>query len=155
MNMTIGELSKRAQVKIPTIRYYETIGLMPTPPRSEGNRRYYDSAAIERLRFIRHARELGFEVDSIRDLLRLAEAPQCSCEEADDIARTHLAQVERRIEQLEALQAELRRMVAECGHGRVANCRVISILADHGQCLTQHSHDGPRHAHLNNSGWPE
>jgi DNA-binding transcriptional MerR regulator len=137
MNISIGELSHRSQVKVPTIRYYETIGLMPKAQRTEGNRRYYDSGAIDRLRFIRHARDLGFEIEAIRDLLHLSEMPQSSCREADKIALEQLAHVEQRIAQLEALRAELSRMVSGCAHDRLGTCRVISVLADHSQCLAE------------------
>lgn len=152
MNITIGELSKQTQVKIPTIRYYETIGLMPVASRTEGNRRCYDRSAVGRLRFIRHARDLGFEVDAIRDLLRLSEVPGSSCEDADSIATAHLIEVERRISQLQALQAELKRMIVECSHDKVVNCRVISVLADHGLCQSaRHQQpEAPRHLLTNN-----
>lgn len=132
--LSIGELSRRAAVKVPTIRYYEQIGLMPLPPRTEGKQRRYGPAEVSRLNFIRHARELGFEVDAIRELLALSENPDQSCAEADRIARRHMVEVKRRIGQLTALQAELQRMVSECSHGRVGECRVIQVLADHDQC---------------------
>ena len=133
-SLSIGDLSREAGVKVPTIRFYEEIGLLPAPPRTASNRRSYDEAAVTRLRFIRHARELGFEVEAIRALLRLSSEPQASCAEADRIARRHLAEVEERIARLTALRAELERMVAECGHGRVCDCRVIEVLADHSLC---------------------
>ncbi|MFX8672475.1 MerR family transcriptional regulator, partial [Acinetobacter baumannii] len=68
-DVAIGEAARQSGVKVPTIRYYEQIGLLPAPPRSEGNRRLYGTADLRRLAFIRHARELGFEVGSIRTLL--------------------------------------------------------------------------------------
>lgn len=132
--LSIGELSRRTGVKVPTIRYYEQIGLMPLAPRTEGKQRRYGADEASRLNFIRHARELGFEVEAIRELLQLSEKPDQSCAEADEIARRHMAEVERRIEQLTALRAELQHMVQECSHGRVGECRVIQVLADHSQC---------------------
>jgi DNA-binding transcriptional MerR regulator len=132
--LSIGELSRRTAVKVPTIRYYEQVGLMPAPPRTEGKQRRYGPAEVSRLNFIRHARELGFEVEAIRELLMLSENPDQSCVEADRIARRHMVEVERRIEQLTALRTELKRMVSECSHGRVGECRVIQVLADHDQC---------------------
>ena len=93
-DMPIGDLSRRSGVKVPTIRYYETIGLLPEVPRSAGNRRLYDPAMVDRLRFIRHARELGFDIEAIRDLLTLSERPQSSCAAADGIVMRHLATVE-------------------------------------------------------------
>ncbi|NNM73928.1 helix-turn-helix domain-containing protein [Enterovirga sp. DB1703] len=134
--LTIGELSRQAGVKVPTIRYYEEIGLLPPPDRSGSNRRCYGGDTVRRLRFVRHARELGFDIPSIRELLSLETEPQASCHVADSIALRHLAAVGRRIDQLIALQAELRRMVSECGHGRVAECRVIEIVGNHDLCLS-------------------
>ena len=90
MNIPIGELSKRTAVKVPTIRFYEQIGLLSAPPRTEGNQRRYGKAEVDRLNFIRHARELGFEVDDIRELLAMSTEPQASCHQADSIARNHL-----------------------------------------------------------------
>jgi DNA-binding transcriptional MerR regulator len=135
--LPIGVLARRAGVKVPTIRYYEQVGLMPEAPRTEGNRRLYDDAAVRRLRFIRHARDLGFEVEAIRDLLDLAAQPNRPCADADRIARRHLEAVDRRIAQLTALRAELAHMVSECGHGRVGECRVIQVLADHELCASE------------------
>ena len=118
---------------MPTIRYYEQVGLMPSPPRTDGQQRRYGDAEVARLNFIRHARELGFEVDAIRELLAMSAQPEESCAEVDRLARRHLAEVEQRITRLIALRTELQRMVTECGHGRVGECRVIQVLADHGE----------------------
>ncbi|QFR33676.1 helix-turn-helix domain-containing protein [Ancylobacter sp. TS-1] len=137
---TIGEAARTSGVKVPTIRYYEEIGLLPAPPRTEGGRRAYGGDDMRRLAFIRHARELGFEIEAIRTLLRLQDEPGQSCAAADAIARDHLAAVERRIASLTALRAELARMVEGCSHGHVAECRVIEILADHGECRHHHGH---------------
>ena len=143
MNLSIGELSKRTGTKVPTIRYYESIGLLPEPVRTEGNQRRYDRDYLERLSFVRHARQLGFEVSDIRELLAMSGRPQDSCHEADSIVRSHLVKVQRRIEQLETLRHELQRMVDECGHGRICDCRIIEVLADHEQCRAEHGHSAP------------
>lgn len=134
----IGEAARQSGVKVPTIRYYEEIGLLPSPPRSEGNRRHYKPADLHRLTFIRHARELGFEIEAIRALVTLQDDPNQPCGTADMIAKARLAEVEQRLRSLTALKAELEVMVEGCRHGRVATCRVIEVLADHGQC--QHPH---------------
>jgi DNA-binding transcriptional MerR regulator len=137
MDLSIGELSRRAAVKVPTIRYYEQIGLMPETGRTEGGQRRYGTMAVARLAFIRHARELGFEVDAIRTLLSLQDDPDQSCARADEIAKARLVEVDKRIASLKALRKELRKMVEECACGRVGECRVIETLADrthaHGQ----------------------
>jgi len=124
----IGQAAERTGVKAPTIRYYEQIGLLPEPPRTVGNRRQYSDAEIGRLAFIRHARELGFEVDAIRTLLELQDKPNQSCAEADAIARARLIEVEHRIESLVALRSELERMIEACACGRVAECQIIETL---------------------------
>jgi DNA-binding transcriptional MerR regulator len=139
-NFSIGELSRRAEVKVPTIRYYEQIGLMPATDRTEGKQRRYRRKAVARLAFIRHARELGFEVDAIRTLLSLQDDPDQSCARADEIANARLVEVEKRIASLKALRRELRKMVEECACGRVGECRVIEVLADHSKSgLPPHS----------------
>lgn len=132
--LTIGRMAEAAGCKVQTVRYYEQIGLLPPPPRSEGNQRLYDDRAVRRLSFIRHARGLGFPLQAIRDLTSLADEPEQPCEAADLIARRQLEDVERRIRRLEALRGELRRMVAQCAGGRIADCRVIEVLGDHSLC---------------------
>lgn len=140
MDLSIGELARATEVKVPTIRYYEQIGLLAAPPRTEGGQRRYGRPEVDRLNFIRHARELGFGVENIRELLAMTEEPQASCHQADSIAQIHLAAVERRIDRLVTLRDELRRMIAECGHGRICDCRIIETLADHGRCAADHRH---------------
>lgn len=140
MNLPIGELSRLTGVKVPTIRFYEQIGLIDQPPRTEGNQRRYGKPEVERVNFIRHARELGFEVEDIRELLDMSGKPQASCHQADSIARNHLQEIDRRIASLTALRGELSRMVDECHHGRICDCRIIEVLADHSQCAADHMH---------------
>ena len=132
--IAIGKVSESSGVKVPTIRYYEQIGLLPAPPRTEGGRRTYDPGDVDRLSFIRHSRELGFDIEQIRTLLALQDRPDQSCVDADTIAKARLGDVEQKIASLTALKAELERMVEGCSHGRVETCRVIGILADHGKC---------------------
>ena len=136
--LTIGRLAEAAATKIQTIRYYETIGLLAPFTRTEGGHRLYDREDQKRLTFIRHARELGFSIPAIRELLSLSDNPETSCERADDIASRQLEEVEQRLTRLQALRKELKRMVAECGHGRVCDCRVIEVLSDHRLCRTAH-----------------
>jgi DNA-binding transcriptional MerR regulator len=136
--MPIGALSKATGVKVPTIRYYEEIGLLPAPPRTVSNRRTYGADTVRRLAFIRHARDLGFEVEAIRQLLALAADPAHPCADADAIARAHLRDIDGKIARLTALRAEVARMVSACAHETVATCRVIEVLADHGHCAQDH-----------------
>ncbi|MBB6306944.1 MerR family transcriptional regulator [Xanthobacter tagetidis] len=140
---SIGAAARASGVKVPTIRFYEEAGLLPPLPRTEGNRRLYGADAVKRLVFIRHARELGFELDAIRTLLQLQDRPDQSCAEADAIAGARLGEVRRRISALKALEAELAQMVEACAHGRVADCRVIETLADHAHCRFHAAAAGP------------
>lgn len=140
--MTIGRLSKAAGVKVTTIRYYESIKLMGEPDRSESGQRLYGDEAAQRLSFIRHARDLGFPMNSIRELIDLQTQPDQVCMAVDAIAREQLADVRKRLTQLEALEAELKRMITCCEGGRVETCRIISILNDHGSCIAE-THERP------------
>ena len=132
---SIGVLSRDTGCKIETIRYYEKIGLMPEPARSEGGQRRYHQKHRDRLQFIRHGLELGFTLDDIRELLALSASHQ----HADNIARRHRDAVQARIRSLTALRDKLDRMIKECAHGHEGECRVIEVLNDHGQC--QHDHN--------------
>lgn len=135
---TIGRLARETGCKVQTIRYYEKIGVMPAPNRTAGNQRRYARRHVERLGFIRHSRQLGFPIEAIRQLLSLADSPEQPCETADRIARIQLREVESRIARLQSLKAELHRMVEQCRGGRISDCRVIEVLADHAQCLHQY-----------------
>ena len=110
--LTIGRAAEAAGCKVQTIRYYEQIGLLRRPPRSEGNQRLFAHEDIRRLAFIRHARALGFPLQAIRDLLSLGDEPDQPCEAVDAIARAQLGDVEQRI----------------------ADCRVIEVLSDRTPC---------------------
>lgn len=128
--ITIGTLSKRTGVNIETIRYYERIKLVPAPPRTESGRRLYGAEDIRRLTFIRHARDLGFDIAAIKTMLALQEMPDASCQQVTQIATDQLEAVESRIRRLLGLRTELTRMIKECDNGKVATCRIIEVLAD-------------------------
>ena len=135
---SIGDLSRRTGVKVPTIRYYEQMGLISAPDRSEGNQRRYERAELERLTFIRHARDLGFPIEAIRELLSLSGHPDEPCERADQIAREQLVEVREKIARLQKLEQELDRIVSHCGNHTVGDCYVIRALSDHGLCDHEH-----------------
>ncbi|MEJ5154592.1 MerR family DNA-binding transcriptional regulator [Gluconobacter wancherniae] len=112
MRISIGELARRTGVKVPTIRYYEGVGLLRTPARTEGRQRRFGAD----------------EVADIRELLTLSEQPERSCGEVDAIARRHVENIDRRIGRLVALRAELQRSLDRCARGTVEECRVIEVL---------------------------
>ena len=134
---SIGQLSKRTGVKIPTIRYYEQMGLIDVPERSGGNQRRYTADGLSRLSFIRHSRDLGFSIEDIKGLLELSQHPEKPCHDAHGIAVQHLKNVQDRIAKLRRLERELKR-VSQCDADSVAECAVIETLADHGLCDTEH-----------------
>jgi DNA-binding transcriptional MerR regulator len=135
---SIGDLARRSSTNVQTIRYYEEQGLMRPPTRSHGGQRRYRRADADRLAFIRHARELGFGLEPVRELLRLVDEKGQSCARVDGVAQDVLSDVEAKIARLEALRAELKRMLHLCRRGRVDQCRVVEVLADHShsKCLT-------------------
>lgn len=136
---SIGELARRTKVKIPTIRYYEDIGLLDAPDRTAGNQRRFDRSGLERLGFIKHARDLGFSIEAISDLIDLQRHPDRSCRAATDIAKSQLSDVRMKIERLRALESELVRISGGCdGEGVTEQCSILGALADHRQC--QHDH---------------
>jgi Cu(I)-responsive transcriptional regulator len=130
----IGDLARLTGVKVPTIRYYEEIYVMPRTERAANNRRIYTKKHLERLTFIRHCRDLGFSLNEVRALLGFADHPARSCAEVDNIARVHLQEVEQKIAALSILKSELDRMINQCEGGTIAKCRIIEVLADHSLC---------------------
>ena len=141
---SIGQMSRRTGVKVTTIRYYESRGLIQSPERTEGGQRRYNEGALERLAFLRHARELGFGLDDIADLMALAEAPAEDCAPAHEIARKQLAAVDRRMALLAQLREELARLADADDPGQAGECRVIQVLGDHQLCIG--AHDVPEDA---------
>ena len=128
-NLSIGDLAKATGTKIETIRYYERIGLLPAPGRTAGNYRSYSEAHLGRLSFVRRARDLGFSMPDIRELLELSKEDDRSCAEVDSLARAHLGQVERKIAALQVMRDELSRMIAKCEQDTISECRIIDTLA--------------------------
>ena len=127
--LTIGNLANATDTKVETIRYYERIGLLSAPARTSGNYRAYSPEHLNRLSFIRRARDLGFSLAHIRELLSLSDQRDRSCKAVDAIAREHLAEVDRKIADLGALRRELDNVISQCGHGTVAECRIIDALS--------------------------
>ena len=136
--LTIGDLSRETGVKVPTIRYYEQMGLLSHAGRSEGNQRRYSSEERDRLAFIRHARDLGLTLDAIRQLIDLSQHPERPCHDADRIAAEQLATVRRKIARLRKLEAELERITSHCHSDQISDCYVIRALANHDLCADEH-----------------
>ena len=136
---SIGDLARQTRVKIPTIRYYEEIGLLAAPERTEGGQRRYGGAARDRLLFIRHLRDLGFPLGAVRELLRLQDHPDRPCADADAIAASQLGAVREKLARLQRLEGELSRIVAACGTpGPAGACNLLGALRDHAQCAGEH-----------------
>ncbi|MCQ0990357.1 MerR family transcriptional regulator [Jiella marina] len=130
--LKIGDLARETRTKVVTIRYYEKIGLLPSPVRSAGNYRSYDAEALERLRFVRRCRDLGFSLENIRELLELSLDDERACSDVDEITAAHLAAVERKIADLQALAHELQRIASRCsGGGTISNCRILDAITPH------------------------
>lgn len=134
----IGEIARRTNTKVATVRFYEQIGLLREASRTGSGRRTYDVSDLRRLTFIRHARSLGFPVEDVRALLELDDQPDRPCADADRLARMQLAAIEEKIERLTRLRGELRRISDRCAGGLAANCQVIEALADQRHCEDAH-----------------
>ena len=130
---TIGALSRESGVNLETIRYYEKINLLNKPSRAVNGYRHYDESAIKRLRFVRRGRELGFGIAEIKTLLELADHPEHPCKEADQLAQAHLAEVETKIKDLQAMQEVLTKIVA-CQSHTAEHCRLIETLDQRSCC---------------------
>ena len=130
--MTIGKLAKATECKPETIRFYEKVGLLPKPKRSEAGYRLYGEGHQRKLAFIRRGRELGFSLDDIGLMLELAEDRQSSCRR---ISRKRLSSIRDKLNRLQALSLELTRLIDQCDEGRISECRIIEALT---QGMTHH-----------------
>lgn len=126
----IGELSRRAGCNIETVRYYERIGVLPRPPRSASAYRLYDNGDVDRLRFVRRSRELGFALQEVRTLLALSvDQGNDTCDEVRQLAAGHLADVRAKIADLAAMERALSDAVRRCDAGEPAGCPLIEALS--------------------------
>ncbi len=129
--LTIGRLARASGVNLETIRYYERLGLMPEPPRTEGGHRLYAEPHRRRLTFIRRARELGFTLEQVRELLRLSDEAGQPCGQVVQIASAHLEDVRRKMADLARLEAILAGAVDRCAHTAAGpDCAVLEMLSD-------------------------
>ncbi len=127
-NFTIGSLSKKTDVNIETIRYYEKIGVMPQPQRSEGGNRLYDTEQVKRLLFIRRSRELGFSIEAIRELLNLVDKKAYTCAEIANLSQKHLDGVRSKIKDLLKIEGHMQDMLSQCNKNSMPECFIIDAL---------------------------
>lgn len=135
---SIGELSTQTGVKVTTIRFYEDKGLLNKPDRTAGNQRRYDQAALNRLGFIRHARDLGLPLSDVRALISLEGAKGVELDRAHEIAQSQRTNLRNRIAQLQMLEAELTRISQACDGQHDHVCAVLHAFGDHGGCAGTH-----------------
>jgi MerR family mercuric resistance operon transcriptional regulator len=127
--LTIGVISARTAVNIDTIRYYERIGILPKPPRSAGGHRLYGNEHKQRLVFIRRARELGFSLSQVRELLALKGGRRITCAKVKTITEQHIADVRQRLKELKHLESVLSDLIAQCPGSDVPDCPILHALA--------------------------
>ena len=129
--MHIGRLAAQANVSVDTVRYYERAELLPSPARTASGYRTYPEGTVARLHFIRRAKDLGFSLDEIRDLLALSDQRETGVSEIREIAARRLADVESRLEELTRLRDGLRQLVDACpGHGDPGACPILNAFKD-------------------------
>lgn len=124
----IGGLSDRTKVKVETIRFYERIGILPAPPRTQGGHRVYGEDQIKRLSFIRRSRELGFALESVKQMLRMVDGGDVTCEQVRQISSNHLNDVRAKLTDLKRMEKALSKTVNKCGGGKAPDCPIIEAL---------------------------
>ncbi len=127
--LTIGKLAKSAGINIETVRYYERIGIMPEPKRRESGYRQYSQEDVSRLKFILHAKELGFSLKEIRELLELRVDPETNCEEVRQQAETKITDIERKIADLKRIRTALMNLATACKERKQTDeCPILEAL---------------------------
>lgn len=131
--MSIGVIAQQTGCTVPTIRYYEEIGLLPAGPRTEGGRRVYGQSAVRRLTFIRRCRDFGFSIEQVRELVSLVDEPDRPCVEVRDVAARHLLQLRQKLAELQALETSVAAFVCSCdtacAGGAAVDCTILEDLA--------------------------
>ena len=132
MALTIGQVATAADVNVQTIRYYERRGLFPTPKRTAAGYRQYAEEAVARLRFIKHAQDLGFSLNEIQDLLGLRVRHGAACDAVERRTRKKIDVVQQRIRDLQRMKRTLERLAASCTDRRPTDdCPILEVLEDH------------------------
>ena len=127
--MRIGELARATGTKAETIRYYEREGILPAADRTDSNYRDYSDDHLATLTFVRRARQLGFSMAQVRQLLALSDHDDKPCHDVDQLVQNQLEEVQRKIADLNALQSELGLMLKSCRSERIGGCRIVESLA--------------------------
>ncbi|MCA3024580.1 MAG: Cd(II)/Pb(II)-responsive transcriptional regulator [Rhodocyclaceae bacterium] len=128
--MRIGELATATDSEVDTIRYYEKIGILPKPQRTDSNYRHYGDQHVERLRFVRRCRSLDMTLDEIRVLLQFRDAPEANCGEVNVLLDEHIGHVTARIAALTKLEKELRSLRRQCRSvQRAKDCGILVKIA--------------------------
>jgi MerR family mercuric resistance operon transcriptional regulator len=128
-SLRIGEVSKRSGIGVETVRFYEREGLIADPPRGISGYRAYPADVVPRLAFIRHAKELGFTLREIRELLSLRVDPKASCSSVKKCANIKLSDIEERIRSLQRMRRTLRTLVKACDERKPTNeCPILGAL---------------------------
>ena len=132
--MSIGDLARKTDVKVANIRFYEESGLLPLPSRREGGHRQYGREDVQRVSFIRTCRELGYSLEQIKALLRLAHPDNLRCTEAQELSRAQLGIVRERIAALQLIENKLTRHLEACEvtccDGRAPACPILPAMPD-------------------------
>lgn len=128
--LTRGELATQTGCNIETIRYYEKIGMLPPPPRSEGGHRLYGQNLVKRLNFVLRSRDLGFTLEEIRELLRVVDGGNYTCAQVEALAHEHVQDIRRKIKDLKKLKIVLETMASQCSGGKIPQCPIIDALLD-------------------------
>ncbi len=149
--LTRGTLAAQSGCNIETIRYYERIGILPPPPRSQGGHRLYGQDLIKRLTFVRRSRELGFTLEEIRQLLRLVDGSNFTCAQVETLAHAHARDIHQKIADLKKLKSVLEAMASQCTGGEVPECPIVDALFDSQTPLRSATAKRRRPAHARSS----
>lgn len=127
--LTIGQVARQAGVGVETVRFYERRGLVDVPPRKVSGYRQYPPEVVDRLRFIRRAKELGFTLVEVRELLTLRENDNSGCQEAKGRAEAKIAEIDSKIHMLQQMKKELAEVAQQCsGQGETSSCPILAVL---------------------------
>lgn len=126
--LTRGALASKTGCNIETIRYYEQIGMLPPPPRSEGGHRIYGQNLVKRLNFVLRCRDLGFTLEEIRELLRLVDGRNYTCGQIEALAHEHAQDIRQKMKDLKKLKVVLEKMASQCSGGEIPECPIIDAL---------------------------